>query len=356
MESNSGGHTSTIFNKIIIPVITTVLGATAIYFLGFNKKTSDPEKATVNAWQTFVAGQNINYKNLNSLNDEFKEKIATEVKEEGIKGMAPVLREYRDEVFKITAKGREDVETILKKDDVDEAFVTMMKRFLANSKDEEEKLRDFFDDLIVLTKANLTDEEKATSFGQKAKKIEMMAKRSDERAANEAEEIAQTLSKKYNRPFDLNELLVYVEYKKGKGIQDPEVKTKTPGKVELAPVDPTSGTEYKEKPQDDNRPVSANNPDNETEPTASLLTGEWQMKGGALELSKNGDMFWTIDNKGYTYGDWKLVAGKLQMHGTNPDTKITSAMLGFISDFTSSSFTLTLMSTPKEVYYFKRNK
>ena len=82
-----------------------------------------------------------------------------------------------------------------------------------------------------------------------------MGKRSDERAANEAEEIAQTLSKKYNRPFDLNELKVYVEYKKDKDKKpnEPVIKNNLNGP---APVDPNAGagTEIKQN----NLPPSGN--------------------------------------------------------------------------------------------------
>jgi hypothetical protein len=93
---------------------------------------------------------------------------------------------------------------------------------------------------------------------------------------------------------------------------------------------------------------------NETVPTASLLTGEWEMTNGALELSKNGDMFWTFENKGYTSGTWKLQDGKLQMNATNPDNGKKSVLIGFLSNVSQNSFTMTFMTSPKEVYHFKR--
>ena len=357
----SSSATTTLLHKILIPVITTVLGATAIYFLGFNKKTSDPEKATVSAWQTFVTSQNISYKNINSLTDEYKEKLTNEVKERGISGIAPVLKDYKNEIFKVTDQAREDVNIILKNEDVDEAFVSMLKRYLANSNDDEKKVDDFFDDLISLTKSNLSDEEKGNRFTQEAAKFGEMGKRADERAANEAEEIAQALSKKYNRPFDLNDLKVYVEYKKEKDKKktDDDVNVNNPVKDEPvkngpAPPDPDKNNEIKDNTHTDNNPVVDNNTGNDTEPTTALLTGQWQMTGGVLELSKNGDMYWSFDAKGYTSGDWKLTDGKLRMNATNPDTKKTSMLIGFLSNVTNNSFTLTFMTSPKEVYNFKR--
>jgi hypothetical protein len=349
---------STLLNKIIIPVITTVLGASAIYFLGFNKKISasaaEIEKTTVNAWQAFVSANNINYKVTKSISEEYYEKIRA-VRE--FKEYAPVFRDFKDELFKESDKLVGDIEIILKKsDDIDEGFVSMMKRTLDNMKAEREKTAEFVDNLIALAKSDRDDAEKREKWQRELDRFNAMGKNMVNRQVTEAEDIAAALSKKYNRPFDLNELLLYADYKKEKDVKVPDNRIITPDKVELAPVDPTKGTEYKENPQDDNKPLADDNANNEKQPTTALLTGEWQMKGGALELSKNGDMFWTIDNKGYIYGDWELIAGKLQMHGTNPNTKVTTLMLGFFSDFTGDSFTLTLMSTPREVYYFKRSK
>ncbi|MDP4261147.1 MAG: hypothetical protein Q8941_01335 [Bacteroidota bacterium] len=64
-----------------------------------------------------------------------------------------------------------------------------------------------------------------------------MGKKVQERAATEAEGIAKTLSERYNQPFDLNELLVYVDYKKEK-----EGK-KTDNNIVTPPKDPNAGTE-----------------------------------------------------------------------------------------------------------------
>jgi hypothetical protein len=65
-------------------------------------------------------------------------------------------------------------------------------------------------------------------------------------------------------------------------------------------------------------------------------------------------MYWAFDGKGYTSGDWKLASGKLQMNAVNPDTQKKSFLIGFITDFTKQSFTLTFMTTPREVYHFKK--
>ncbi|MBL7739532.1 MAG: hypothetical protein JNK14_09950 [Chitinophagaceae bacterium] len=354
---NTTNTTSTVLNKIIIPVITTVLGATAIYFLGFNKKggRSDMEKmlitkeATIKAWKSFVTVQNIGYKNMNSLSEEYKEKIGEAAAEKGIAGTVPVLTDFKNDLFKELKKTNTDITEILKNEDIDEGFVSMLNRTLENGKDEEKKALVFFDDITGLAKEDISDKEKATRWEKLTAKFMAMEERSSARAANEAEEIAKTLSERYGQVFDLNQLQVYVDYKKEK--DNKPVDDNTGGgddKKDKAPSEP-GGTEY----TGDDKGSSAGN---SVEVTASQLTGEWDMKGGALELSKNGDMFWTFEGKGYTSGSWKLQDGKLQMKATNPDNGKISTIVGSLSDVTLNSFTLTILSTPKEVYHFKRSR
>ncbi|MBL7742231.1 MAG: hypothetical protein JNN00_02045 [Chitinophagaceae bacterium] len=356
---NKSNTTSTVLNKIIIPVVTTVLGATAIYFLGFNKKSgrSDMEKmlitkeATIKAWKSFVTTQNIGYKNMKSLSEEYYEKLGEAAKEKGLKGTVPVFTDFKDDLFKEMKKTTNDINEILKNEDIDEGFVSMLNRTLENGKDEEKKVIAFFDDITSLARSDIDEQEKAARWEKLAGKFSDMEERASARAANEAEEIAKTLSERYGQSFDLNQLQVYVDYKKEKD-NKPEAD-KTGGgdeKKEKAPSDPGSETEYT---NDGTGGSSSGNP---IEPTTSLLTGEWEMKGGALELSKNGNMFWTFEGKGYTSGSWKLQDGKLQMKATNPDNGKTSTIIGTLSDITQNSFTLTVLSTPKEVYHFKRSR
>lgn len=351
---NTTGTTTTVLNKILIPVITTVLGATAIYFLGFNKKgggRSDMEtllitkEATIKAWKSFVSSSNIGYKNTMSLTEEYTKKLTEEARQ-GFESMVPVMKDYREELFRESKKLVQDMEGILKKEeDIDHDFASMINRALDNQKDQDKKISVFFDNLISLAKSDLSIQEKAEKWQKEAEKIIVAGERTDERAANEAEGIAKILSEKYGQTFDLNELLVYVDYTKGKD------KKNTKDHNDPAPPDPDAGGGVEVK---DPEVKPGNDVSNEAVPTASLLTGEWEMTNGALELSKNGDMFWTFENKGYTSGTWKLQDGKLQMNATNPDNGKKSVLIGFLSNVTQNSFTMTFMTSPKEVYHFKR--
>ena len=363
---------STILNKIIIPVITTILGATAIYFLGFNKKSSgrtDMEQmliskdATVKAWKSFVTAQNVDYKNEKSLGEEFQQKMADVKKQaRSYEDFVPVFTEFEKDIARERRKTTQDVETILKDPDIDRDFISMLNRILDDSKDYDKKLSDFFDNITSILKSGEPNTEK--KIQEEVQKYIALEDKMGDRIINQAESIAKILADRYNQAFDLNELLAYVELKKEK-----EKKTDQPDPlskndpVKQAPIDPNDkGSDVKqEDPPSENGGTSVrassienNNSNNTVEPAESLLTGQWSTSGSTLELSKNGKMFWVFDTKGYTSGDWKLVNGKLQMNATNPDTKQTSLLIGYLTDVTRNSFTLTFMTTPREVYHMTR--
>ncbi|MEI9944443.1 MAG: hypothetical protein WDN26_09530 [Chitinophagaceae bacterium] len=354
-------HVSTVLNKILIPVITTVLGATAIYFLGFNKKSSaseaEVEKATVNAWRSFVSSSNINYKLTGSISTEYEEKIKTTVEEKGIEAIGPVVKEFKNELFRESNKLKVDIENILKRsDDIDEGFVSMLKRTLANLNDQEEKTEEFLSRFVSLAKADIDQQEKSKKLEKEIEKFMAMAEHLEERSATEAEDIADVLSKKYDRPFDLNDLLVFVEYNnKKKQEKKEEQKEDDPAPVkeeknDPAPIDPNNGTNYVNNNNDKKEVI----PTSQQDITAADLTGNWVMNDGKLNLNKDMSLYWSFNAKGYTTGTWKVADGQLQMNNKNPDTKKMFYLVYYIS-LNGNSLTLTNASNASEVYSFKKN-
>ncbi|HMR91725.1 MAG TPA: hypothetical protein PKC69_05410 [Chitinophagaceae bacterium] len=362
MADNS--HVSTVLNKILIPVITTVLGATAIYFLGFNRKggggRSEMEKllitkeATIKAWKSFVTAQNISYKNSMSISEEYNQRIEEASREvqaqRDFSLILPSMNAYRDELVRESRKGIAALEDILSSPDIDPDFISMIKRAIDNSADQEKKVVTFFTDLGKIAKSDMTFEEKGTEWQNVSNRLVQMADGIEKRAATEAEDIAKILSERYSQAFDLNQLQVYVDYKKERAEKnnDPDDNEKP------APRDPREGIEYKpgdDEPEDDKKVAK-----NETV-TKAWLTGEWSMVKqvkGYMELSANGDLYWEFENKGYTSGKWRLDGGRLRMDAVNPETQKKHVVMGEFSDVTQNSFTLTLKSVPREIYYFKR--
>jgi hypothetical protein len=360
-------NSSTVLNKIIIPVITTVLGATAIYFLGFNKRPGQAERtdmeqmlmskeATVKAWKSYATAINISYGNGKSLGEQFGQKT-TEAAKQGFEGLVPVWKEFENEFARESKKYINDVEMILKEKDVDRDFISMLNRGLDNQKDADKKMHAFFEKVTSI--ANSPDDDNVKLQKLQAESIRYMedSKKDNERMVREAEGISKILMDRYSQAFNLNELEVYVDYKKEKDKKTDDPVTNTPANP--APKDPANptGTEVKANiPPADKGTGGGSGAEsvqtvNSIQPTKSLLTGTWSMTGGELELTEDGDMMWLFTGKGYTSGDWNLVNGKLQMNATNPDTGQSFFLDGILSKVTRSSFTLTLNSSGMQGSY-----
>lgn len=356
--------TSTVLNKILIPVITTVLGATAIYFLGFNNKKGSgrsemeamllTKEQTVKAWKSYVASQNIAHKNVASISEEYSQRISTAINQ-GDKEWLAAVEDLEDEMFREAEKTQKDIENILKDEDqIDKNFVSMLYRALDNHKDQMKKAKVLFQRLKDVITSDASATVKQQRWMEEAQKFTTMGDKIDERSATEAEAISKILSERYAQAFDLNELLVYVEYKN----KTSGVTSGKDGEVLVPPADPGASGEGAEEndppPTEEEKPEPAN----EKGPslTVKYLTGHWQMKGGTLELDESGSMYWAFDGKGYTSGTWTIRGIMVHMNAINPDTKKKSLIICSISNRKPNSFTLSTMSNPVEVYEFVRKK
>lgn len=365
-------HTSTVLNKILIPVITTVLGATAIYFLGFNKKggRSDMEQllltkeATVKGWKTFVTSQNIGYKNVQSISEDYTEKIK-KTAPNGFEALVPVLKDFQKDLLRETNKAKLDMEELLKEPDLDKGFVSMLNRSLDNQAEDEKQVTSFFNNLYSLARSNLSDEEKATKWEEETAEFVETNEKASKRAATEAEDIAKDLSERYGQTFDLNDLLVYVDYKKElerrkkENTNDENDKEEKKQDIKIdnppAPVDPANqqgrgGTEYV---NDDGRSNNTNTITYQNEITAASLLGTWSMNGGSLSLYSDMSLYWTITKQGYTTGTWSLSNNQIRINAKNPDTQKLFLMI-FNVALSGNSLVLTNASNPTEVYRFTR--
>lgn len=378
-------HGSTVLNKIVIPVITTVLGATAIYFLGFNKKSSGrtdmeqlliSKEATVKAWKSYVVSQNIAYENVTSIGQEFIENSNKAAKEgAGVEKFVEIWTAYRDNLLRETHKALVDVENMLKDPDLDRDFISFLNRSYEAGKVDEKTSGAFFDRILTLLQGDMDGTEKAQKMQTETQDFVNATVRVADRSVREAEGIARILQERYSQAFDLNQLKIWVDYKAGKfGKPKTDSTGLNPnpggGGGTQAPADPNV--------RDDNRPPAnppgeqpeirptirpanenRNSAGNSVTPTETLLTGVWSMTdgSGSLELSANGKMFWVFDTRGYTSGDWALGNGQLEMNAANPDTKQRFYIVGDISDFNQTSFTLSFASgAMKGVYHFRKGR
>src|SRR5690606_4502245 len=202
---------STIMRNILVGVTTTVLGSTAIYFLGFHNRggKSGPSAAenllvmkevTTKAWKSYVTTDNIYYKNLLSINKDFQE--------------SPDLELYKQDVTKEADRFRKDVDDLLKEENLDKTFASMLSRRLEREKEALDKMTDYVEAIQRLQRSELGEKEVMEKANEEGKKFEKYSKTAVERAATEVEDIAKTLAERYGQAFSLSDFLFYNDYKK----------------------------------------------------------------------------------------------------------------------------------------------
>src|SRR5262245_45556721 len=123
MSENTHNPNAAMIRNIIVGVTTSVLGAGALYFLGINKSGDSPsskhsfleaKEATTKGWKSYVTDDNIYYKNTISIFNDLQR--------------SKQIDDYRDNLLKEMHKFQDDLSSILKDEDLDNSFVTMIKR------------------------------------------------------------------------------------------------------------------------------------------------------------------------------------------------------------------------------------
>jgi hypothetical protein len=319
------------------------------------------KESTTKGWKSFVTSQNVAYKNMKSVSEEFTDNI-NKGKATTTDQLVDLLTRFKNDILAESKKADDDVESLLKQQDLDRDFVSFLNRALTNSKSDEQKSSDFIDKIVALVKSDMDPQQKGTQMNQQSIEFAAMQQRIAERSVNEAEGIGKILADRYSQSFDLNDLQVYVDYNKEK--EKNKQGDKTPKSTETGtqvPVDPGNGggaNREQVNPPADGAAGNTRNT-NTTEVNASMLTGQWQALDGTstLELSSNGKMFWVFSGRGYTSGDWALANGKIEMHATNPDTKQTYYLNGNITNLTANALTLSFPGgTMQGVYSFSKKQ
>jgi hypothetical protein len=208
-SSTVSSHAKTMARNIIVSVASTVLGATAIYFLGFHNKGGHSgstdhlviKEATTKAWRSYVSIDNLYYKNILSLAKD--------------PALLKDLGRYKSEMQKESTRFKKDVEDILQDKDIDKSFASMLNRRLDREKEGEEITTKLIDNLQSIYNSVGSVEEKRNRMIAENTSYSEQTKGLLERSVNEIEDLSKVLSEKFNQPFNLNDFLSYADYKKG---------------------------------------------------------------------------------------------------------------------------------------------
>ncbi len=321
------------FRNIITGVITTVLGATIIYFLFHNSGGSgkagflETREATTKAWKSYVTIDNIYYKNLLSISKDQQ--------------LLSNLDNYKNELFREAARFKKDAENILKDKDIDKSFISMVERRFERETESEEAVSKYIDKLKVIVNSNTGPEEKKQNILTETQTYQKQANGILERAATEVEDLSKTLGERYGQPFNLNDFMFYTDYKKGL-FNNSGNTNNTNNKQTNNPGQPDPN-------------LSTNNTINNADLDETMFAGRWNITGANIELTPDGKMNWDMDNGDYAYGTWKFLNNQLIMYATSRAGQNATWIFN-LSNVTGNMFTMTLNVQPYTPYTMVRVK
>jgi hypothetical protein len=331
-------ETKNTVKNIFLGILTSVLGATAIYFLGFNNKKPrftvlERGEITADAWKTYVTVENIYIQSRVSMIRD-----ALQFKEFG-----DIAKESAAESKKI----QNSLEDVIATDGVDKDLVTFLDKRLKTEYTQSEETEKFYKELALRkeewTKFPFTDSLKArlTWF------LEQTKTRFTKAAPN-IEALSKKLFEAYEQPFNINELLVIQATKYKKDIFNLTIAEEKKD-TDLPPDQSVSGGK-------DAGDIT--NSSDASKITKQYLTGKWDAGGGiTITLKANGKLSWSIpsDNK-EAKGSWLLKNNQLVMNiDRHPVTGKNANWIFNISNAKKNSFTIILDAASAKIYNLVRN-
>lgn len=338
MTTSATPENSGVLKNILIGLTTTVIGATIIYFLGFNNKKdsfSKEEQADITgeAWKTYITVENIYTKSSASLLRDLIKLGET----------AEALQQTRKESEKLQSSLNDLIAT----SGLDKEMISLLKRRLENEQKEWPATEKFFKGLDELAikgnKENRTRQETQDSLARRVTNFTEQLKKMLDRPVNDIEELSKKLSAKYDQPFSAEGFLIVqaVKYKK-----DIFNLVETDQQIQKAPpVQPVK--EGKDKGNIMGEPANA---------TKQYLTGKWSTDGAIITLSANGQSTWFIPSTNTeAKGNWQLKNNQLVLNiKRHPVTGKYAVWIFDISNVMTNACIITKTTTPFNTYNLVR--
>ncbi len=277
--------------NILLAVITSVLGATVIYFLGFNNKkkltAAEKEEATIETWKSYNSIENIHTQNLTSL-------------------MQDAMQYQRFGDIKIEAGQNSErlissIDEFIETDGVDEKLVQLLKDRVKAEKKISVLSAGFYENIDKVvsgmkTKQLPKQQVEDTAYARARQYIGQI-KGILAPTAETIEKLAADFSKKYDQPFDLNEFLFLKGGRYGKNIFD-------------LSLEKTVNTVTEEK-KEDKKPVVSNEV---LKLGLEYFTGNWKSGNIRISFYKNGELTWNDKSNNRNYdGEWTFNNGQLAL-------------------------------------------
>jgi hypothetical protein len=230
-----------IVKRILIGVATGVGGAVIIYFLGFNRsetKASEIEvkKNTIKTWKTFTEIENAASVEFDSSLAKANRKLTSFKYNEKYTEKDSIIKNFIKKDSLIFSAFISDLEELSQAKDIDAEFSILLGTRIAYLKEQ------FAYSAEYKTKFGAASTDPVTSPFEKSEKIEEMNKINNDRMSNltervgrSIEDLAISLSKKYDHPFLMSDFRFYPAY-----LNIRNAKKTLPILSEKAPADPNA--------------------------------------------------------------------------------------------------------------------
>jgi hypothetical protein len=322
----SSGNNNQLRN-VVIGAIITVCSSVIIYYLTvyMNKGKAESggssylemKEATQNAWKRYVDIDNIYYKSILLLAKD--------------NTLTSNLDRYSEEISKEGDRFKKDAEAIMKEKNVDPAFTLMISRRLEREAESNKESNRFYAKLKAISSSNADDSTKLRQLQETMENFQIVATRVLKTAGAEVEALSKTLSQTYGQAFNLDEVLLYKDYK-----------------MAMSRTSENSNNLWAVAPPDSSK--FAKNV------SAKSLTGEWNDNGTSLALLKDGNMKYSMASGDEASGTWKIENDKLRLDVTDTETNRKNVFTFYLSDIAAGSFTAILSSRPYDTYHLVRTK
>lgn len=342
------GHATNMARNVTVSVLSTVIGASMIWLLGFNHGGSsgflEIKDATVSAWKSYETYENSYTKNSESLLQDLVH---------GNIGFDEFLKQVHIESDKfLTSVGE-----LTRKKDVDKDLIIALKRRIDNEKLSMPPLDDYINQLKNIVNGNMGADEKKTALNNANVKWVSVSDGKFQRAITDISEIAKTLSERYAQSFSMDDFLVIKLYNQNKKTAD-SLHNLNQNNVGNNPNNNNnSGNVVPNDPNSTTQNNNVNAPVNNTTMDGSTFVGEWDTNNTGLDLNKDGSMYWAPDSGSSVSGTWRFDNSQLYMY-PKATTKIPNGTIWIfnLSNVTPNSFTMKLANQPNIIYYLIRSQ
>jgi len=318
-SSKLSSHGANIARNVITGVLTTVVGAAALYFLKFNKTGESTETnmlqvqaTTINAWKSYVAAENSFNNNLNIYLANYS---------------ASGFEHYKEVSLSAFDQFSSELKKILDTKNLDPSFSSMLERRMKTNEEGKKKYEEYLNNYNNITQTVSDQTERNTKLNEESDRFNNEKKERDQVFASDVDELCKTLNAKYTiYNFTKNDLVIYQQ-----------TNTNTTNTNNTNTTNTNSGTD-----------ASNNSVDWRS------LVGKWVDGNNVLYQQEDGKMYYYFGTTDSTYGSWQIYNNQL-FHYYNQYYGAGNRWTYNIQNLTQNSFSAVLVDSPYTQYNFVRS-